>query len=226
MARLLVRERLLAPLVRNGGLWMLRRMLCALTALLVLVTAPLDAQSSDASFTTDRVTGFGYTGAVPKAEIGVGVFHFLGRKGLGVFADAKMTLGSIQDKEDYCPPAVATCDVSWAESNRNDLFVRDIDEFLIVNAGVIQAVTRELALMAGAGAARRTRFREYYDDVSIGDPITPNRGYFVDDPRFDGWIANFAVGAMFRVHRHAALRLGYETAPGGLSLGGYLLMSH
>jgi hypothetical protein len=90
----------------------------------------------------------------------------------------------------------------------------------------MRAVTRELAFMVGVGAAQRTRFREYYDDVSIGDPITPNRAYYVDDTRFDGWVANVALGAIFRVHRHAALRLGYETAPGGLSLGGYLMVSH
>jgi hypothetical protein len=205
---------------------MQRRVLCVLIAPVLLCAAPVAAQGPGAGFTTDHATGFGYTGAVPRAEIGVGAFHLLGWNRLGVFADAKMTLGSVRDNVDYCPPAVTTCDVEWAESNRNDLFVRDIDEWLIVNAGLIRAVTPELALMAGGGAARRMRFREYYDDVAIGDPITPNRGYFVDDPRFDGWVTNFAVGAMFRVHRHAALRFGYETAPGGLSLGGYLLLSH
>jgi hypothetical protein len=193
--------------------------------LLLLFAAPLHAQSGATNFTTDPATGFGYSGAVPYAEIGVSAFHLLGRAGLGVFADAKMTLGSVQDHVDYCPPAVTTCDVSWAESNRNDLFVRDVDEWLIFNAGLIRAVTRELAVMGGAGMAKRARFREYYDDVSVGDPITPNRGYYVDYSQFDGWVANFVVGALFRVHRHAAIRIGYETAPGGLSLGGYLVVS-
>lgn len=193
-----------------------------------LLFAPLALHAQTGAvrdFRSGMRTGVGYAGVVPDAILGAGVFRMFGTRGLGVFADWKMTESGASGDPDYCPPQIAVCTEDWVLSERNDMRLDVADEWLIFNAGLVYAVTRELALMAGAGLARHETFAEYFHDED--DPelrITSSGAYFVDVEPQPGWGAQFVAGAMIRAGRRIAFRFGYETAPGGMSFGAYIVL--
>lgn len=193
-------------------------------AMTALATAHSAAQLPDSrNFQDAALTGIGYNGALPDAQLGAGLFRFIGR-GIGVFANAHMTSGSLKDNVNYCPEALQTCDIGWVVSERNDQQIRAKDEWLAVNAGGMFALSRELAVMIGGGAARATRYVEFLDDES--DPelrITPTGSYYVDDELNSKWKPQVVAGALFRAGRSLAFSGGYETALNSVSVGVYLM---
>ncbi|TVP74660.1 MAG: hypothetical protein EA352_10290 [Gemmatimonadales bacterium] len=210
--------------------WQLRRrgalfpLALLLVALLFPCVGAASAQETPRTFQAGFGTGIGYTGVVDSALLGAGVIHMLGPDRFGgnwgLFSDFKMRTNSLTGDpyfyEDWTP--------RFVEENFNDRFVKDEDEFVIFNAGVIRSLTPELALLLGAGAANRNRISEYFD-------LSPERersdvgSYFVEVPDESGWEASAVVGALVRLGPGVVIRLGYETAPGGLSFGGYWMLS-
>jgi hypothetical protein len=190
---------------------------------LTTLASSVAAQTRPArNFRTTMTTGVGYAGAVPDALAGVGAFRFLGGSGLGVFGDVKLTLPSLTRDGDYCPPALDDCSTAWVTSERNDQDLGITNEWIVANAGVLYALTPELAVMAGAGIARQKRYREFFHDES--DPtarLTPTGGYYVDEDA--GWTPQAVGGLLFRAGMRLAFRFGYETAPGGMSFGVYFV---
>jgi hypothetical protein len=167
-------------------------------------------------------TGIGYSAAIPDAVLGASVYRFLGSGSLGVFADWKMKANSLKGSDNYCPSVIQSCQVAWVEAERNDIRIRDEDEWLLFNVGVIYAFTPEFALMLGGGPARKTRITEFFHDEPDDNlRITETGGYFVNDDPSSGWTGQVAVGGMLRAGNGLAFRIGYETAPGGMSVGAY-----
>ena len=202
----------------------------ALPSLLAAITiatavAPLDAQTRPSrAFGSGMRYGFGYTAAVPEAVLGAGGFAFLGESRVGVFADFKLTVPSLTGDDDHCPPALTFCTIDFVTSERNDAELQTIDEWMLFNGGAMVAITPELVVMGGAGIARRTRFREFFhDEQDPSERITPTGGYYVDDDDGSGWEPQFVGGVMFRAGPRLAFRFGYETAPGGMSIGAYIV---
>jgi hypothetical protein len=195
----------------------------ALLAPLMLSAAAANAQAGpQRDFHTTLRHGAGYSGVFPDAALGAGIFSFLGNTRFGVFADGKMTVPRLTSSEGYCPPEIAVCTVEWVQANRNDLMIRDENELLIFNAGGMYAITPEFALMLGAGMARTTRLREYFHDTDdeigrIGD----SGAYFVLHETEPTWGVQGVAGLLFRAGRNLVFRFGYETAPGGMSVGIY-----
>lgn len=188
------------------------------------VASEAAAQNAPRNFQFGFSTGVGYSGVVDSALLGVGVIQMLGPDRMGgswgLFADAKMRTGSLTRDpffyEDWTP--------DFVEENFNDRWVKDEDEFVLLNAGLVRALTPELALLAGVGAANRNRIREYFD-------LSPDRersdvgSYFVEVPDQSGWEPSAVVGALLRLGPGVVVRFGYESAPGGFSVGGYWMMS-
>jgi hypothetical protein len=197
------------------------RLLSTLPAFLLMAgaTAPLTAQGRD--FHSGMKTGIGYTAALPDVHAGVGIWRMIGDTPFGIFADAKMTVGSRQDEPTYCPAVITPCTVETVETQRNDLFIRDLDEYRIANAGAMYAITPEFAFMLGAGVAQKRSVREYFDEEE--DPITATGQFFVDHAEDASTEIQAVVGMLIRAGNRLAFRFGYETAPGGMSLGAYFL---
>lgn len=190
-------------------------------AILALTVRPVAAQTRD--FRTGMSTGIGYTAALPDVHAGVGAWHMFGGTPFGIFADAKMTVGSLRDEPTYCPPEFTSCTVEFVEeSARNDVFIRDDDEFRIINAGAMYAVTPEFVFMLGAGAAQKRTIREYFDEEE--EPITETGQFFVDHSTDPSTEIQAVAGMLIRAGNNLAFRFGYETAPGGMSLGGYFIL--
>jgi hypothetical protein len=193
---------------------------------LAAAVAPLDAQTRPArAFGSGMRYGFGYTAAVPEAVLGAGGFAFFGDSRFGVFTDFKLTMPRLTGDDNYCPPQIAsTCTVDYVIAERNDAEIRIADDWLLFNGGAMYAVTPELVVMAGAGIARRSTYREFFhDEQDAAERITPTGGYYVDDDDGSGWEPQFVGGVMFRAGPRLAFRFGYETAPGGMSIGAYIV---
>lgn len=193
---------------------------------LAAAVAPLDAQTPRPSraFGSGMNYGIGYTAALPEAALGAGGFAFFGDSRLGVFADFKITVPSLSGDQFYCPAPVNPCTVDFVEANRNDAELQIIDEWMVFNGGAMYAITPELAVLLGAGIVEKTRFREFFhDEQDPAERITPTGGYYVDDEEGSGWEPQFVGGVLFRAGRRLAFRIGYETAPGGMSVGAYIV---
>ena len=197
------------------------RTVTVMIAGLLLGTA---AQGQTRDFRSGMGPGIGYSGAIPHAELGVGAFHFV-RSRVGVFAEAKMTVGTLKDHVYYCPPAITTCDVSWVMSERNDLHVRSKSEWRAFNAGAVYGLTRELAIFLGAGAAREKRFDEFFDDATDEEQerVTEDGSYYVPDSAHSGWRVQFVSGVAFRAGPRLAARFGFESAVKGASISLYIV---
>ncbi len=196
--------------------------------LLLLVGGSLHAQAppQGRTFGSGMMTGIGYTAVMPDVMAGVGIWRFLGDRRIGVFSDFKATLPSIERNRGYCPPEILDCRVAWVERERNDLAIRDIDEYVIFNLGGLWALTPEFALLLGAGPVRRSLYREFFHDEEDQEArITDSGGYYVPhDPR-SSWAGQVVVGVLVRMGQNLVFRFGYETEPGGMSLGGYWVFS-
>ncbi len=196
---------------------------CAVLLALLALGAPLTAaaQVSGPDFRNGMRTGIGYTPVVPDVLLGAGAFRFIGND-LGIFGDWKVTVPSRTRHTDYCPPAILECTVRWVEAERNDQVIRDETEWMLFNLGGLYTLSPELAIMLGGGVARRTHVREYFDEAI--DPITDTGSYYVRNDPFTDWAPNVVVGALFRAGHRLVFRIGYESAPGGASLGAYLVL--
>lgn len=199
-----------------------RRVLPPLLAVVLLAVTGGSLAAQARNFGAGMNTGIGYTAAFPDVHAGVGFWHFFGTSQFGVFADAKTTIGTLRDEPTHCPAGIDPCTVDFVETQRNDLFIRDKDEFRIVNAGAMYAITPEFAFMLGAGAAQKRSIREYFDEEE--QPITETGQFFVNhDPDLSTEI-QAVVGMLIRAGNRLAFRFGYETAPGGMSLGAYFIL--
>lgn len=199
-----------------------RRVLPPLLAVLLLGLTGGSLAAQARTFGAGMNTGIGYTAAFPDVHAGVGVWHFFGVSPFGIFADAKTTVGTLRDEPTYCPAVISPCTVDFVQTQRNDLFIRDQDEYRIVNAGAMYAITPEFAFMLGAGAAQKRSIREYFDEEE--DPITETGQFFVDHDPDPSTHIQAVVGMLIRAGDRLAFRFGYETAPGGMSLGAYFIL--
>lgn len=168
-------------------------------------------------------TGLGYNGSLPEAFAGAGVWHFFGSTRFGVFADAKFTTSSLTGDDKYCPSPLDECSVGFVEQERDDVVIRDEDEWLLFNIGGMYAVAPELAIMVGGGLARKTRIREYLTENET-QWLTPTGTYFVRRDPEPSWDPQAVVGGLLRAGPHLAFSFGYETAPSGLTVGAYLVL--
>lgn len=194
--------------------------------LLVATASKLGAQVAPSrDFRSSMRTGIGYTAAFPDAIAGAGAWHFLGASPFGVFADAKLTVPSRRNSDRYCPPALEQCVIAWVETERNDIPLRNWDEYLLLNAGGVYAITSEFAFLLGAGVSRWRGVREYIDEEQDPDlRINDTGSYYVDHQLEPDWSAQVVAGMLLRAGRNVAFRFGYESAPGGLSVGAYFVL--
>lgn len=206
----------------------LRRTRALVAPLALLAALAGDAQAQQAprrDFESGMRTGVGYSMVMPDVMAGVGAWHLFGTGRLGAFVDAKMSYPDLTKDEEYCPAAVSPCTVATVRATRPEIWLRDQDQFLIFNAGLVINAAPEMSFLVGAGHVRRARYNEFATLSS--DPsefLTHSGAYWVpEDPRTVTEV-QAVLGMLMRLGSRVVLRFGYETAPGGLSGGGYLVL--
>lgn len=187
-----------------------------------------DAQAQQAprrDFESGMRTGVGYSMVMPDVMAGVGAWHLFGTGRLGAFLDAKMSYPDLTKDEEYCPASISPCTAANVRATRPEIWLRDQDQFLIFNGGLVINAAPEMSFLVGAGHVRRARYTEFASIALDPDEfITDSGAYWApEDPRTVTEI-QAVVGVLMRLGSRIVLRFGYETAPGGLSGGGYLVL--
>jgi hypothetical protein len=179
-----------------------------------------------ADFLSRPRVGIGYAAMLPDVLAGARVWYLTGPRRIGVFADGKLTVPNPEGHANYCPSRLGgPCAIEWVEANHDHWFLRDRDRWVTLNGGVVYAFSGEFALMVGGGAARLQQFREYIDDTDDADQrITWEGNYLVPHNPQGGWRPQAVIHGMFRVGNRVAFSFGYETAPGSMSIGAYLMV--
>lgn len=183
-----------------------------------LPPATLGAQGmprlSGPHFKNRPILGVGYVANIPATFLGFSALAttpgILG--GAGLYAAVKFTSGSPKNTPEF----VSTISPSDAELTYGDLnYAADADWFG-VDLAVVYAVAPEMALYGGAGYAKRTGYKQYYDDSAT-------RGlegfYWVADPDHSGNRLNVLGGMLMRVSRFLLFQVGAESQPVGVSVG-------
>jgi hypothetical protein len=178
------------------------------------------------NFHTGMTNGIGYAAVIPSALLGAGAYKLFGSSGVGIFADWKMTTTSLVGDSEYCPTAITECTRSWVEFNEPfHERIKDVDEWLVFNAGAVYAVTPEFALMLGGGMVDQTRLHEFLDtSENPADRVTETGRYYVDDDSASGWKPQAVLGLLIRAGSRVVFRFGYETAVSGVSVGGFFAL--
>lgn len=167
-------------------------------------------------------TGIGYAAVVPEVMAGASAWHLLGSGRFGVFADVKASVPDLARDGDFCPEAVGTCTIRDVDERHVDVKLRDVSQYRMLNAGVMITAGPEIAFLLGGGVARRSRYREYAEVVDDIELVSTDDGtYWVPFDPASEWGAQAVVGVLMRLSGRVVVRFGYETAPGGMSVGGY-----
>jgi hypothetical protein len=206
-----------------------RSALGALLFQLLMATgsAPVHAQAPQQDFLSGPRFGIGYAGVMPDALAGAGAWYMMGARRIGVFVNGKTTVPNLENHKNYCPAALTVpCTVASVQSEYNHPALRDENQWLILNAGGMYALTREFAIMVGGGLARLHQIREYVDapeDEVETPPLTPEGNYFVPLGEQE-WKPQITVSGLVRAGNRVAFSFGYETAPGGMTIGLYVVL--
>lgn len=174
--------------------------------------------------------GVGYTAVMPDAMLGVGGFYMPQGRRWGLFVDAKRTGSSVTGRSDYCPPParppnLESCTAAAVGEEWNDVLVKTLEEHSIVNAGGVIPLTDEFAILLGVGVARSREIHEFAEMVGVDEDwrVSDNGSYFAPVDVDARQRIQGVAGMLFRAGDRLAVRFGYETAPGGISVGAYLV---
>lgn len=192
------------------------RTIASVIAFVLLTALPLRAQRRPwvSDLRNSSHIGLGYVASIPETFIG---FSALGLTpgllgGAGLYADVKLSSGS-PSHETYYDPTVT---VTQAQNQFGDFLVEQQSDWLTVDLALAYAVTRELALYAGAGYSREHHYQEYFDD-------SQTRGlagfYWIPDPAGSGNRVNGLGGALLRAGRYVLFQAGIEARPRGATVG-------
>ena len=161
--------------------------------------------------------GIGYVANAPDllgGAAGYVVFPFAG--GLGLYLDAKFDVDSPSRGDDF----ISTLTDREVEDQVSGVeFIDDRDSWRSFNVALVRPVTSALSLYAGAGVARRTRYREYRDpEGELG-----RLGFFVVEAPAEEWTpVNALAGGFLRLGRWLDFQFGLESKPRGFTVGGAL----
>ena len=176
--------------------------------------APLQAQRFVTDLRNAPHIGIGYVANIPDAFAG-GALMFITPKvlgGAGLYADVKFSPSSPGRVAEYLP----TITVDQAENVYGDRLFLQQSAWFTANLAVVYAVTRELALYAGAGYSREHHYREYFDN-------SETRGldgfYWVHDPAASGNRINALGGVLLRAGRYVVFQSGVGARPAGVDAG-------
>ena len=153
---------------------------------------------SNADFKKFRYFGLGYSGNIPREVLGMSVF-LTRPKGFGVYFDVKTTA-----------PLVSR--VQYFATGRPVLNERT--EWLSFNVAITRAVSRVATIYAGVGHSGGVKCRQYYDPQYI---FATDGKYWMEVDRKSA--LNVLGGILLALHPNAAVQMGFEAQPAGLTLG-------
>jgi hypothetical protein len=190
-----------------------RAALLGLLGVLLLAPAPAEGQLRTR-------TGVGWVGAVPEALLGFGAFHFFGQSNWGLYSDVKLT----HDARSRDPDFNSSLTVARVEAEFDpELMVpiHDWEDYVLLNLGLMRAISPDFALVVAGGAGRHRNIREYAEFFWVEGESEPQISglVFVEDEANTAWKGNLAVNGLMRVGEQVLLSTGFELVPRSISLG-------
>ena len=164
--------------------------------------------------------GVGWAVVLPDAFLGVGGFHLLGRSNWGAYADGKRTHSSRTSDKQYLKHLTVASVEAQLQSHRRREVAR-WEEWLFLNLALVRAITPQLALILGGGAAKKLTIQEYLDPTE--ERLTDSGFYYVRDDADSGWRPNAVVMALIQSTEQVGITAGFESSPKSLSLGAFLV---
>lgn len=206
--------------LHKGGFVMNGRKCARMMALLLSGTfllrgTPLAAQRFGVTDLRNAAhLGIGYVANFPNAFAGAAILAISPKVlgGAGLYADVKFSPSSPAGAVEYLP----TVTVDQAENVYGDRLFLQRSAWFTANLAAVYAVTRELALYAGAGYSREHHYREYFDN-------SQTRGlagfYWVYDAAASGTRINALGGVLLRAGRYVVFQSGVGARPAGVDAG-------
>jgi hypothetical protein len=132
--------------------------------------------------------------------------------GLGVYVDGKLDTSPPSDHPGFESDLTA----QQVDDEIGDEFQGDESSWRSFNVALVRPVTPSLMVYAGAGYARESAYRQYYDES-----LTRGQGglYWVESPAEDESTVNVLVGMFLRMTSHINAQFGVENAPRGVTVG-------
>lgn len=159
--------------------------------------------------------GVGYTGSAPNMLGGVSAYVlFPSMRGFGIYVDTKWDIDS-PAKDPYFLTNMTRQQVE--DQVTGALYQQKRESWRgFFNVAIVKPVTPGLMLYAGGGYSRREWFYSYQDP---SEQLGQLGLFWVQAPELTGNDVNVMVGAFLRMGRYIAFQTGFETRPGGFTLG-------
>lgn len=180
-----------------------------LTVALFLVSKVQPTEAQESMGLTDGPQWLiGYTAKPTEQLLGAGVAAVLSSSGRwGFLADGRVSTDKPESR--FIRPGVEAG--TWPSGSRKETWTN-------VNAAVLRAMTPDLGLYLGGGLSWRTGTYAQYErwiDNQLVDM------YWVETGGSGELQGNLVVGGLFRMISRIVLQFGWQTAPGGFTVGGY-----
>lgn len=171
------------------------------------------------SFRGRPYLGVGYVASIPDAFLGAAVLTLTPKilGGAGLYADVKLSGSTPASDPEYEP----TITVNQADNVYLDQLYMHKSTWRVVDVALVYVLTPELAAYAGAGYAKETHYRQYFD-------ASRTRGfagfYWISDPAASGTRVNALGGLLLRAGRFLSFQMGVESKPPGVDVGAMLTL--
>lgn len=162
--------------------------------------------------------GIGFVANAPRQMVGGGgyvVLPVLG--GLGLYVDGKVDIDS-PAKDRAFVEGLTSEEVEQDPDYSGTRFLkREMSWYRSFNAALVRPLNRFLMVYGGAGYSQGEQYALY--DIPTGEVGEIGRAMWVRDPRGDKNRVNVLFGAMFRLSSLVSTHFGFETEPGGVTVG-------
>jgi hypothetical protein len=150
----------------------------------------------------------GFTAKPPQQLLGGGIAAILSPSGRwGFLADGRVSTDGPQSR--FLRPGVEAG--TWPSGARKETWAN-------VNTALLRTMTPELALYLGGGLSWRIASFAQYERWEENQPVDM---YWVETEGTGELQGNLVVGGLFRMASRIVLQFGWQTAPGGFTVGGY-----
>ena len=192
--------------------------LALVVAALAVAASPAAAQRYAPAPLTEAQFGIGYVANLPDVQVGGAAYVLLPKwGGIGLYVDAKFATGGPSKDAGYDPNVTA----EEIENEVGGNFIKDESTWWSANAALLRPLSPYFTLYAGGGVAHRTTYRQY-DGIDRDLNIGFGGVVWAEDPRDEGYQANFMVGMITRLSSRISAHFGYETQPSGVTAGATL----
>lgn len=196
---------------------------------LLLALGPLPVMGQDDVPPLSRTQfGLGYTGNAPKV-LGGGAAYVLFPDfgGIGIYVDAKFDVSGPRKELGFQEGMTAEELLSALPAESEATFNTEESEWWSANVALMRPLTPSFIVYLGGGLTNRKRYQNYNipnDPEGNPDGLGVGGLIWVEEPRREERNLNLMFGTFMRLSSRISTQFGWETEPGGVTIGVSLRM--